>query len=69
MALSINSTIGELMADEGAKAILEKRRPGSTTGPENPQAMGMTLKQVAPYLQPPLTDDELKALDEELGKL
>ena len=69
MALSINSTLKDILADERAKAILEKYRPGATSHPQLSQAMGMSLKQVASYSQGEITDEALQAIDEELSKL
>ena len=57
------------MADERAKAILEKHQPGATSHPQIGQVMGMTLKQVASYSQGEISDETLKAIDEELSKL
>ncbi|MEE8400462.1 MAG: radical SAM protein [Desulfobacterales bacterium] len=68
-AYSIDSTIGELLADEKARAILEKHVPGSTTDPEIDQAMNMTLKQAASHSQGQVTDETLKAIAEDLSKL
>ena len=67
--LSINSTLGVILADERAKAVLEKHIPGATSHPQLGQAMGMTLKQVASYAQGQITDEILKAIDEDLSKL
>ena len=69
MAFSTNSTIGDLMADDGARAILEKYRPGSTNQGAGADVATMTLRAVAQYVHPPLTDEELTALGEELSKL
>ena len=66
-ALSINSTMKELLADERAKVIIDKHMPGMSTNPQLQQAMGMSLKQVASY--GPVPDETVTAMDEELGKL
>ena len=34
MALTVDSKIGELLADEKAKAILDKHLPGFSTNPQ-----------------------------------
>ncbi len=67
--LSINSTLGVILDNERAKAILEKHIPGATSSPQLGQAMGMSLRQVAAYAQELLTADILKAIDEDLSKL
>ncbi len=67
--LSINSTIGELVADENAKAILDEHLPGMSSDPQMQQAMGMSLRQMAPYSQGWITNEILKAIGEELNSL
>lgn len=47
MALSINSTVGELIKNPQAVQILESYLPGASRHPMLPMAMGMTLRQVA----------------------
>ncbi len=69
MALSINSTVRELQADEKAKAILEKHRPGLTSHPQIGMAMDMALEQVASYPEAEITNEKLKAIDDDLSKL
>jgi cytochrome c len=68
-ALSTNSKLMDLFANEQAKAILEKHIPGLTTNPEVDQAMGMSLREVAPYAPDVFTEQVLKAVDEDLAKL
>ncbi len=65
-ALSIDSTLGELHADEEAKAILEGPLPGWTS---SPQLEGITLRQIAAYSQGTIADETLRELDEALSKL
>ena len=67
--LSIGSTIGRIMADERAKAVLEKYIPGATSAPQMGQAMGMSLKGLARYVPDMLTKEILEAVDEDLSKL
>jgi len=67
--LSINSKLSRILADEKAKAVLDKHAPGVSTHPQKDQGMGMSLRAIAPYSQRLLTDEILKVLDEELGKL
>ena len=68
-ALSINSTMRELLADERAKAILDKHLPGMSSDPELQPAMGVSLKTIASYTQGAIADEILKAIDEELNGL
>ncbi len=60
MALSINSTMKELLADEKAKAIIDTGS-GWTDDPRLQQAMGMSLKELASYM-PEMTDEALSKL-------
>ena len=69
MALSIDSTLGEILADEKGKAVLEKHLPGVTSMPQIEMAKGYSLKTIAPMSQGRITDELLKAIDEDLGKL
>ncbi len=56
MALSIDSTIGEILADDKGKAILDKHIAGFSTNPQIEPAKGMSLKAVAPMSQGAITD-------------
>jgi hypothetical protein len=69
MALTIDSKIGELMANPKAKAILEKHIPGISTNPQMGMAKSMTLKAVAPMSGGMINDAKLKAIDADLKKI
>jgi hypothetical protein len=69
MAVTINSTLKELLADAKAKAILEKHFPGFSSNPQLQMAMGMTLKQIQPFSKGVVTDDKLKLIEQELKKI
>lgn len=72
MGFSINSTIKDILADERAKAILEKHFPGVTKHPDIGMAMYMTLKQISYYPEAAaagLTKEKLQAIVAELEKL
>ena len=66
MAVTINSSLKELLEDPKAKAILEKHFPGFSNNPQLQMAMGMTLKQIQPFSQGVVTDDKLKLIEQEL---
>ena len=68
MTLSINSKMKDLLADEKAKAILDKQNPGWTDDPQIQPAMEMSFKELASHI-PEATDEKLKEVDEELSKL
>lgn len=69
MALSIESKIGDLLADPKAKAVLDKVLPGFSTNPQMAMAKGMSLKMVAPMSGGKITPAILKTVDEELKKI
>jgi hypothetical protein len=69
MAVTINSSLKELLADPKAKAILEKHFPGFSSNPQLQMAMGMTLKQIQPFSKGVITDDKLKLIEQDLNKV
>jgi len=69
MPFSADSKIGELLANEKAKAILEKHLPGMSTHPQIGMAKGMSLKMIAAFPQSGLSPDKLKAIVDELTKI
>ena len=69
MAVTINSSLKDLLADPKAKAILEKHFPGFSSNPQLQMAMGMTLKQIQPFSQGAITDDKLKLVEADLKKI
>ncbi len=69
MPYTINSTVREILADERAKAVLEKHMPGATSHPQLPEAMYMTLREVAMYPESGLTPQKLQAILDDLAKL
>lgn len=69
MAVTVGSTIAVFLADDGAKAILEKHCPGMTSDPKLRMAMGMTLKQIMPLSQGRITLSKIEAISEDLAKL
>jgi hypothetical protein len=66
---STRSTIGALLADSKARAVLEKHLPGISKDPRVDQALGMTLREAAPYEPTILTDPLLDALDRDLAAI
>jgi len=69
VAFSEQTTIREIIADERAKAILDKHLPGASTHPQLDMGIDMTLKQISWYPESGLTPDKLKALVEDLAGL
>ena len=66
MALSIESTVGQIMAVEEGKAILEKHLPDTMDDAKLAPAMGMSLKAIAPLSDGAITDDILAAIAADL---
>lgn len=61
--------MGTILDDPVAKAIVEKHIPGMTTSDQIDMARGMTLKAIQTYAADTVTDEKLKAIDEEFAKL
>jgi len=69
MSLTVESKIGDLLADPKAKEILDKHLPGFSSNPQIGMAKGMTLKVIAPMSQGMVTDEKLKAIEADLKKM
>lgn len=67
--LSTKSLMRDLLANEKARAILEKHVPGMTTHPQIGDTAGMSLIEVAAYSPGQLNEQVLKAIDEDLSRL
>jgi beta-glucosidase len=64
--LGIESTIRELLADDDARAVLDKHLPGFSEQPQIGMAMGLSLIQVAGFAPEQITEETLKAIADEL---
>lgn len=69
LGLSTQSKVGELLANEKARAILDKYVPGLSTNPQIDQAAGLTLIELAGYAGDVLNENVMKSIQEELTKL
>ena len=72
MSYSIHSTIQELLSNEQAKAVVEKHLPGTSSHPDLPMAMHMTLQQISYFpeaVQAGITQETLQAIDADLKAL
>ena len=69
MLFSVNSTLREILADERAKAILDKHIPGASLHPQIDMGLHMSLREVAMYPEANLNAEKLKALVEDLEQL
>ena len=68
-ALSIDSTLGEILADEKGKAVLERHLPGLSSEPRIELAKVYPLKAMVSMSRGPITDETLKAIAEDLSKI
>ena len=69
MALTLDSKLGDILADPKGKAVLDKHLPGFSTNPQMAMAKGMSLKMVAPMSGGKITPAILSAIDADLKKL
>ena len=69
MAFNENSKMKEIIADENAKALLEKYVPGASNHPQLPMIKNFTLKVVAEFPQAGISPEDYKALVEDLKNL
>ncbi len=66
MPFSVDTKLGELLANEKARAVLEKHLPGISTHPQINLVKGMSLRVIANYPQAGISQEKLKAIDEDL---
>lgn len=71
MAFSTDSSIGDLLDDDAAKAVLIRHMPGIADHPQIGMAktMGLSLKAVAGFSGGKITDQMLDAAGKELAAL
>lgn len=64
-----DTTIGTLVDDAAAKAVIDKHMPGFSTNPQIEMAKAMTLKQIQGFAPDMIKDEVLAKIDVELAKL
>ncbi|MEO7247596.1 MAG: hypothetical protein ABIW31_04010 [Novosphingobium sp.] len=64
-----DTSIGTLLDDTAAKAVLDKYMPQFSSNPQVDMARGMTLKQVQQFAPEKITDEVLAKVDADLSKL
>ncbi|WP_380879289.1 hypothetical protein ACFB49_21420 [Sphingomonas sp. DBB INV C78] len=64
-----STTIGDLMDNAAAKAVLEKHLPDVVGSDQIEMAKGMTLRDIQQYAADVVTDAKLAAIDADLAKL
>ena len=65
--LTLDSTLKELLADEGARSILDRHIPGFSSNPQVSFAESFTLPQVAGFDRQTFTDERLRAIGADLA--
>lgn len=68
-ALTVDSPIQDLLANDQAKAVLEANLPGISTRPDLDSFKALTLAQVAPYSGGLVTDEVIKKIAEGLAAI
>jgi para-nitrobenzyl esterase len=66
---SLTTTLGTMLDDPAAKAVLEKHIPQVLDSPQIDMARGVTLSALQSYMPQLISDDLLETLDAELAKL
>jgi len=64
-----DSSIGTLLDNPEAKAVLEKHIPQFVSNPQIEMAKAKTLKQIQGYAGDSLSDDALAKIDADLAKI
>jgi len=65
----LNTTIGDLLADAQARAVLDKDLPGLTALPQLEMIKGLSLRQIQPYSDGKLTDALLAKTEADLAAI
>lgn len=66
---SADYTVAALLANDQAKAVLDRDLPGFSTNDRISMAMGMTLKQLASFPQAHIDGPKLKAINDDLSQI
>jgi len=63
------TTIGDLLANPDAKAIVDKYMPGFSANPQVEMAKSMTFKQIQQFAPDQIKDELLAKIDADLTKI
>ncbi|MGA0600637.1 hypothetical protein ACO2Q3_08020 [Caulobacter sp. KR2-114] len=63
---TVDSKIGDLLADPATKAVLDKDIPGLETSPYLDMVKGMSVRDIAKYPQAKIDDAKLQVIDTDL---
>jgi para-nitrobenzyl esterase len=64
-----DTTIGDLLDNPAAKAVLDKHMPGFSSNPQVEMARGMTLRAIQPMVPDQIKAETLDMIDADLAKL
>lgn len=64
-----DTSIGDLIDNPAAKAVLDAQMPGFSTNPQVEMARGMTLRAIQPMAPDQIKVETLDKIDAELAKL
>lgn len=64
-----DTTVGQILDDPAAKAVVEKHLPGLLSGEQIDMAREMTLKTLQQYAPDRVTDAALASIDADFAKL
>lgn len=64
--VSVDSKIGDLLADPATKAVLDKDIPGLEGSPYLDMVKGMSVRDIAKYPQAKIDDTKLQTIDTDL---
>jgi hypothetical protein len=69
MPFTIHSKVRDVLADERAKAVIERHLPGATSHPQLHLGLDMSLQELTWYAESGLTMAKLTTFLEDLNKL
>ena len=69
MHFTIHSKLRDVLADERARAVIERHLPGATSHPQLHQGLDMSLQELTWYAESGLSMAKLTTLLEDLNKV
>ncbi|MCD6289418.1 MAG: hypothetical protein J7M34_02860 [Anaerolineae bacterium] len=69
MGFSVDSTLKDLLADERARAVLQKHFGDRANDPRINMVLYYSLRSIAAFPEAGISQEKLKAVDEDLRKL
>jgi opacity protein-like surface antigen len=67
--LSVDTPIGDLIADPRSKAVLEARLPGIEKHPLYEMVKAMSLRQIQPFSEGRISEQMLSEIDKDLAAI